>query len=68
LTVTRSLYPISGGGANLKQTLAFERTGPRSFKMTTKLDGKLFYVDTFTLSADGKILTDEGNSVSVSEP
>jgi len=61
-------YPITSAGANLKQTLAFERTGARSFKMTTKLDGKLFYVDVMTLSPDGKTLTDEGNAVSVSEP
>ena len=55
-------------GVASKQTLAFESTGANSFRMTTKLNGKLFYTDVFTLSADGKTLTDDGNSVSVSEP
>jgi hypothetical protein len=61
-------YPITGGGANLKQTFAFERTGGNAFKIRTKIDGKPFYVDVMTVSADGKILTDEGNAVSVNEP
>ena len=61
-------YPWIGAGANLKQTLAFERSGINSIKMTTKLDGKPFYVDVLTLSADGKTLTDDGNPVSGDEP
>ena len=44
----------------MKQTLAFEKTGANAIKMTTKLNGKPFYVDVLTLSADGKTLTDEG--------
>jgi hypothetical protein len=36
--------------------------------MTTKLDGKPFYIDLITLSSDGQTLTDEGNAVSVDEP
>jgi hypothetical protein len=61
-------YTVSGAGANLKQTFAFERTGPTSLKMTTKLSGKPFYVDVMTVSGDSKTLTDNGNSVSVNEP
>lgn len=61
-------YPVNLAGAAVKQTLAFERRGPASFKMTTKIDGKPFYTDVFTLSADGKTLVDEGLPVSVSEP
>jgi hypothetical protein len=61
-------YTLTGAGANTKQTLAFERTGPNSLNMTTKLNGKPFYVDVLTLSADGKTLTDEGPPVSVKEP
>ena len=36
--------------------------------MTTKLNGKPFYVEVLTLSADGKTLTDDANPVSVKEP
>jgi hypothetical protein len=61
-------YPLTGAGANLKQTLAFEKSGPNSIKLTTKLNGKPFYVEVLTLSADGKTLTDEANPVSVKEP
>lgn len=61
-------YPLSGAGATMKQTLAFEKTGPNSIKITTKVAGKPFYVDVLTLSADGKTLTDEGNAVAVKEP
>jgi len=61
-------YPVNGAGANLKQTLAFEKSGANAIKMTTKLNGKPFYVDVFTLSADGKTLIDEGNPVAVKEP
>jgi hypothetical protein len=60
--------PMTGGGANLKQTLAFEKSGANAIKITTKLNGKPFYVDVLTLSSDGKVLTDEGNPVAVKEP
>ena len=61
-------YPVNGAGSNLKQTLAFEKSGANAIKMTTKLNGKPFYVDVLTLSADGKTLIDEGNPVAVKEP
>jgi hypothetical protein len=61
-------YPIMIGGAAVKQTIAFERLAPMSFKMTTKLDGKPYYVETLTLSADGKTLVDEAVPVSANEP
>jgi len=61
-------YPVMMGGAAVKQTIAFERSGPLSFKMTTKLDGKPYYVEVLTLSADGKILVDEAHPVSANEP
>lgn len=37
-------------------------------KITTKLNGKPFYTEVLTLSADGKMLIDEGTPVSVKEP
>jgi hypothetical protein len=61
-------YPLKEAGRVSKFTLAFERTGPNTFKMTTNLDGKPFYVDVLTLSPDGNTLTDDGNAVSVDEP
>jgi hypothetical protein len=61
-------YVIKTAGVPTKMTQAFEKTGVNSFRMATKLDGKPFYTDVFTLSPDGKVLTDEGNSVSVNEP
>ena len=61
-------HTMTGAGANLKQTIAFEKAGPATFKMTTKLNGKPFYVEVLTLSADGKTLTDDANPVTVKEP
>jgi len=61
-------YVLTGGGGNLKYTVAFEKTGPSVFKMTGKLEGKPFFVDVLTLSADGKTLTDNGNPTAVNEP
>ncbi|MGA2186713.1 MAG: hypothetical protein ABSH47_27180 [Bryobacteraceae bacterium] len=55
-------------GANLKFTVAFEKTGRAGFKMTSKMDGKPFLVDVLTLSPDGKTLTDAGNPTAVNEP
>jgi hypothetical protein len=61
-------YAMTGAGATMKQTLAFEKAGPNSIKMTTKIAGKPFYVDVLTLSADGKTLTDDGSPVAAKEP
>ncbi len=61
-------YPVTGAGANLKQTIAFEKSGSNAIKMTTKLNGKPFFIEVLTLSPDGKTLTDEGNAVAVKEP
>jgi hypothetical protein len=61
-------YFLVSAGVNSKQTLAFEKTGANSFRMTTRINGKPLYTDILTLSADGKMLTDDGNAVSVNEP
>jgi hypothetical protein len=61
-------YTLTGAGADMKQTLAFAKTGPTSITITTKLNGKPFYIDVLTLSSDGDTLTDEGNPVAVKEP
>jgi hypothetical protein len=61
-------HTVSQAGAASKLTFAFERSGANAFKVTTKLQGKPFYTDVFTLSSDGHALIDEGNPVSVNEP
>ena len=61
-------YAVTGAGANLKQTLAFEKTGPNTIKITTKMSGKPFYVDVLTLSSDGRTLTDDGTPIAANEP
>jgi hypothetical protein len=61
-------YPVTGPQAAGKTAYTFKKTGPNSFEMTEKLAGKAIYVDTFTLSPDGKTLTDDGTPVSAKEP
>jgi hypothetical protein len=61
-------YPVRVAGGHSNQTLTFERNGANSVKITTKMNGKPFYLDVLTLSNDGKTLTDEGNPVSAKEP
>ena len=61
-------YPRIGLSAHPKITFAFKRSGPRSFEMVQKVDGKVRYVDVFTVSADGNRLTDYGNPPGKREP
>ena len=61
-------HTVTMAGAATKMTFVFEKTGANTLKVTTKLQGKLFYVDVLTLSEDGKTLTDEGNPVAANEP
>jgi hypothetical protein len=60
-------YVVNEAGKASKLTSAFEKTGSNTFKVTTKLNGKPYYVEVFTLSADGKTLTDEGSAVATNE-
>lgn len=57
-------YPMSGPGDPPKQTMAFRKKGAASFEALTYIDGKLFFTDVFSVSADGKVLTDIGTPVS----
>lgn len=50
-------YPAVGPGLPAGLTLAIQRTGPRSFDMTEKQNGKPLFKLSFTVSADGKTLT-----------
>jgi hypothetical protein len=60
-------YAATGPTLPAGLTLAIQKTGPRSFDMTEKQDGKALYKSTFTVSADGKTLTETGSAVGVSE-
>jgi hypothetical protein len=61
-------YVLNVAGVDSKETCTFERINANSFRMITKLNGKPIYTDVFTVSPDSKVLTDEGNAVSVNEP
>jgi hypothetical protein len=51
-------YPVVQAGRATKFTNAFARDG-KTIKVTGKLNGKVFSEDVYTLSEDGKTLTDE---------
>jgi hypothetical protein len=53
----------TGPMASPKSTFALRKISDSSFEVTSKLDGKPMYVDLYTVSADGKTLTDEGTPV-----
>lgn len=61
-------YPMSGPGDPPKQTMSFRKRGPSSFEALTYIDGKLFFTDVFSVSADGKVLTDLGTPASTKRP
>ncbi len=61
-------YPMSGSGDGAKQTMSFRKTGPASFRAVTYLDGKVFFTDVYSVSADGKVLTDTGTPAATKKP
>ena len=60
-------YPVTGPLVGNKMSFSLKRTGPRSFEMTEKLDGKALYLDRFSVSEDGNSLTNDATSVSAKE-
>lgn len=60
-------YPVTGPTAGDKLSFSVKKSGPRSFEVTEKLDGKAVSLDTYTVSGDGKMLTDESTPVSRKE-
>jgi hypothetical protein len=60
-------YPAVGPGLPPGLTLAIQKTGPRSFDMTEKQNGKPLFKLSFTVSADGKTLTEIGGPIGVDE-
>src|SRR5262245_41655740 len=59
--------PVMQAGQATKFTNAFTKTAPHSFKIATKSNGKLFAEDVYTISADGKTLTDETTATATNE-
>lgn len=57
-------YPMSGPGDPPKQTMSFRKKGAASFEALTYIDGKLLFTDVYSVSADGKVLTDVGTPAS----
>jgi len=60
-------YPVNVAGQPSKFTNAFTKTSPTTFTVTTKLSGKEFAVDVYTISADGKTLTDDSTATATKE-
>jgi hypothetical protein len=60
-------YPVTQAGQSTKFTNSFTKTGSNTFKVTTKLNGKLFGDDVYTISADDKTLIDEGTATATNE-
>jgi hypothetical protein len=53
-------YPMTGAADGSKSTMSFRKTGAASFEAITYLDGKPYFKDVYTVSPDGKVLTDIG--------
>jgi hypothetical protein len=58
--------PVMQAGQASKFTNAFTKTGS-NIKITTKLSGKIFAEDVYSISADGKTLTDDGTATATNE-
>jgi len=59
--------PVMQGGQATKFTNAFTKVGSNTIKITTKLNGKSFAEDVYTISADGRTLTDDGTATATNE-
>jgi len=59
-------YPVVQSGQATKFTNAFFKEG-KTIKVIGKLNGKLFTEEVYTLSANGKTLTDESTAVATGE-
>jgi hypothetical protein len=60
-------YPATGPAMPPGLTLAIKKTGPRSFDLVEKQNGKPLFNLSFEVSADGKTLTETGGPVGVDE-
>lgn len=60
-------YPCTGPTMPPGMTVALKKSGANGFEMTEKMGGKALYQSTFTASADGKTLTENGRAVATGE-
>jgi len=60
-------YPFTQAGQATKMTLSVTKTGTSAFTATLKMNGKPFSVDVYTISADGKTLTDDSTTTATNE-
>ena len=60
-------YPCSGPTLGSGWTLAWLKTGPRLLEWSVQMNGKPMYKGTFTVSADGKTLTENGGATGANE-
>lgn len=60
-------YPCSGPTIAAGWTVALAKSGDRIVDMTAKMNGKVLYKVTYTVSADGKTLTESGGATATSE-
>jgi hypothetical protein len=60
-------YPATGPSAPPGLTVAIRKVDPRSFQLTEKKDKLTVYTATFTVSADGKTLTEVGSGAAADE-
>jgi hypothetical protein len=60
-------YPATGPIWPAGWTCSIAKSGAQGLDVTWKKDGKLMYKDSFTASADGKVLTDVGSAPAANE-
>jgi hypothetical protein len=60
-------YPCSGETFGPGFTFVIKKTGASSFEGAVKHDGKTLWMSTYTVSADGKTMTESGMSVATGE-
>jgi hypothetical protein len=60
-------HPCVGPTVAPGWTIMIAKSGPRALEMTTKRNGQTLYKTTYTVSADGKSLTETGGAAGVSE-
>jgi hypothetical protein len=60
-------YPVMVAGQASKFMNAFTKTSPTKFTVTTKMNGKEFALDVYTISADGRTLTDDSTATATNE-
>jgi hypothetical protein len=61
-------YPVTGPFVGRGRTYVVKKTGPRSFEITEKLNGKPLYIDDVSVADDGRTLTLRGSPAGSHEP